>query len=91
VPPPHATTLDALVRGDDMRACLIEYPVIWGAARAALGGRAEAIEHPQLVERVESSGRRSQPCEVQPHELLGRQHVVVVTVERDLTVAVGES
>ena len=37
VPPTQATTLDALVRGDDMRACLIEYPVIWGAARAALG------------------------------------------------------
>jgi hypothetical protein len=34
VSPTQATTLDPLVCGDDMRACLIEYPVIWGAARA---------------------------------------------------------
>jgi hypothetical protein len=76
--------------GDEVRAGLIENPVIRGTARAALARRAEAIEHPQLVEDVEASGRGAQPGEVQPQELLGRQHVVVVTVERDLTVAVGE-
>ncbi len=87
--PAQATTLHVALGGDDVCAGLVEYPVIRVRSGPRLAaGRAEAVEHPQLVERAEAKRRSAQPSEVQPHELFGRQDAVVVAVERDLPVAV---
>jgi hypothetical protein len=54
VAPFQFAALDVVVRGEDVCAGLVNYPVIGRGAGAGLGRRAEAVQRAQLVQRVES-------------------------------------
>jgi hypothetical protein len=90
VAPPELSALDALFGGDDVGACLAEYPMVRRAAVAVGSVWTEAVEDAQRVEALQSSACRALAAEVQPRELFGREDVVLVAVERDLPVAVGQ-
>src|SRR4029077_12025809 len=83
-------TVNALVVSDDERACFIEYPVVGTRPLASFRCGAEAVEHAQVVEYLQSHSCCPQSAEVQAPELVGRQYVVLVAVEGDTSVACGQ-
>lgn len=82
---------DAADGSDDMGTGDVERPVVRGAALALLPGGSEAVEDAQLVELGQASACRARSREVQPAQLLGREEAVLVAVERDTSVAIGET
>jgi len=55
-----------------------------------LPDRSEPLEHPELVELAEAALRDASALEVEPGELVGGEDAVVVAVEGDPSVALGQ-
>ena len=89
--PAQLAALDAERFGGDVRAGLVEQPVVGRAALARLPRRPEAVEHAQLVELGEPLRGAPARAEVEAAQLLGGEDAVLVAGERDQPVALGQA